>query len=99
MSDDAVADALDRIAGQWDSDDPEVLIFRDKEGMQPTIADVDGDLRLLSSALVQARQIDIEDVRAGWDRHGEPDIVPLSTQSFRFEKRHFEDVADLEGSA
>ncbi|SEO73111.1 hypothetical protein SAMN05216388_1017133 [Halorientalis persicus] len=98
MPEDPVADALDRIAEQWDNDDPEVLVFRDDEGVNPTVADVDGDLRLLSMNLVQARAIGEDDVRAGWDRYGKPDIVSLSTQSHRFGKRHFEDVADLEGS-
>ncbi|QGN05871.1 hypothetical protein Hrd1104_00235 [Halorhabdus sp. CBA1104] len=94
---DAVAELLDKIADTWDQDDPRVLLFEDEN--RSCVADVDGELRLLSSGLVYARRLEETDVRVAADRHGIPEVVPLSAERHRFEKRHFEDVADVEEGA
>lgn len=76
-------------------EDPNVLLQRGADGL-PAVARVGGDLRMLSSRVLHAREVDVEDIRVAWDRHGEPEIVPLSSQSGRFDERHFREVADLE---
>lgn len=93
---DEIDDLLEEIGGQWDQDDPDVLIFANED--RSCVADVDGDLRLLSFGLIQARTVGKDDIRVAVDRHGLPRVVPLSTQSHRFDKDDFEDVADLVGS-
>lgn len=94
-------DRVDELLGELEDvrsvDDPNVLVFHCD--MDPCVAKVGDELRLLSSALVQARRIDEDEVRIGFDRHGEPDVVPISTQSYRLDASAFEDVADLSGPA
>jgi hypothetical protein len=93
--DDPVQNVLDELDRLDNSHDPTVAIFRRQE-FKPVVAKVGGDLRLLSSSLIYAREIEVEDVRVAWDRHGEPDLVSLSTQSHRFDASDFREVADLE---
>jgi hypothetical protein len=94
---DAIAELLEEIADTWDREDPRVLLFDDED--RSCVADVDGELRLLSSGLVYARRLEETDVRVAADRHGLPEVVPLSAERHRFEKRHFEDIADVEEGA
>lgn len=78
-----------------DVEDPNVLVQRGAEGT-PVVARVDGELRMMSGLVVYSRAVDVEDVRAAWDRHGEPEIVPFSTQSHRIRRGSFREVADVE---
>lgn len=88
----ALLDELDRLDN---SHDPTVAIF-DGHDAHAVIARVGEDYHLLSSALIQARKVSLDDIRVAWDRHGEPRTVPLSTQSHRFDASDFREVADLE---
>ena len=85
-------EGLDRLDN---SHDPTVAIFDGHEDV-PVVAKVGTDYRMLSSALIYARGVSVEDIRAAWDRHGEPRTIPLSTQSHRFDAADFREVADLE---
>lgn len=78
----------ERIRGEWDEDDPDVLLLGG-EG-EPVVADVDGELRTLSSKLLYAYPTAPDDLEAAIDRRGEPDVVPLSSQSHRFDREAFE---------
>lgn len=93
---DPVLEALDRL-DPVDSNylDPTVAIF-DHAEFRPVVAKVGDELRMLSSALVYAREIDVEDVRKLWDEHGEPRFDPFYTQAHRFNAEDFEEVADLD---
>lgn len=93
MSDyaDALDDAIEEITGQWDGDDPPVIHFT--SGPKPVIADVDGELRFLSSRLIYAARTDREDIIAFMRKHDElPSVAPLSDFSHRFDKGSFEDL-------
>lgn len=83
---------LDRLDN---SHDPTVAIFDGHEDL-PVVAKVGTDYRMLSRGLIYARDVSAEDIRAEWDRHGEPQTIPLSTQSHRFNAADFREVADLE---
>lgn len=78
-----------------DVEDPDVLLHRGADG-RPVVARVGGDLRMMSDRVVYAREINVEDVSVAWDRHGEPEIVPFSTQSDRIRLSDFRDVAELD---
>lgn len=93
MTDD-VQKKLDQLDDLDDADDPTVLIQDGADG-KPVVATVDGELRMLSTRVLYARRVDVEDISAAWDRHGEPRLVDLSTQSFRFDAEDFREVADL----
>jgi hypothetical protein len=88
----AVLDELDRIDN---SHDPTVAIFDGHEDL-PVVAKVGREYRMLSSGLIYAREVSVKDIRAEWDRHGEPRTIPLSTQAHRFDAADFREVADLE---
>jgi len=88
----AVLDDLERIDN---SHDPTVAIF-DGHEFRAVIAKVGTGYRLLSSAVLYAREIGVDDIRELWDRHGEPRKIPLSTQSHRFDASDFREVADLD---
>lgn len=92
---DTVDAKLEQLDDLDEADDPTVLIQDGADG-KPVVAKVDGELRMLSMRLVHARRVDVEDVEAAWDRHGEPRLVDLSTQSFRFDAQDFREVADVE---
>lgn len=88
----AVLDELDRLDN---SHDPMVVIFDGHEAA-PVIARVGDDYRMLSSWVIYAREVSVDDIRVTWDEHGEPRTIPLSTQSHRFDAADFREVADLE---
>lgn len=92
---DPVEELLAELDQLNDSDDPSVALF-DKHDADPVVVKYEDELRWLSSRVVFARRTDIEEFRDTWDRHGEPRVVDLSTQSHRFEAEHFEEVTDLE---
>jgi len=91
---DVVENLVDQIRDTWTSSDPLVLAFEDDES-NPIVADVDGELRVLSSALVYPREVDHEDVREALDRHGRPAVDHLSDHSDRFDREAFEDGQEL----
>jgi hypothetical protein len=88
----AMLDELDRLDN---SHDPTVALFRGHEA-NSVVAKVGTGYRLMSTSIIHAREIDIEDIRVAWDEHGEPRTVSLSTQSHRFDAADFREVADLE---
>ncbi|QLH81014.1 hypothetical protein [Halosimplex pelagicum] len=88
----SVLDELDRLDN---SHDPTVAIFDGHED-RAVVAKVGDGYHMLSSALLYAREVTVEDIRVAWDRHGEPRTIPLSTQSDRFDAADFREVADLE---
>ena len=95
-----MSDAVEEKLAQLDDldddvEDPNVLLHRGADG-RPVVARVGGDLRMMSDRVVYAREIDVEDVSVAWDRHGEPEIVPFSTQSDRVRRADFREVADLD---
>jgi hypothetical protein len=92
---DPVLEALDKLDRLDSTHDPTVAIFDHHED-QPVIAKVGDELRMLSNALIYAREIDVEDVRKAWDEHGEPRLDPIHTQAHRFGASDFREVADLE---
>jgi len=92
---DPVQAKLEQLDDLDEADDPTVLIQDGADG-KPVVAKVGSELRMLSTRVVYARCVDVEDVSAAWDRHGEPRLVDLSAQSFRFSARDFREVADLD---
>lgn len=94
MTDD-VERKLDQLDDLDEADDPTVLLQDGADGT-PVVAKADGELRMLSTRVVYARRVDVEDVSAAWDRHGELRLVDLSTQSFRSDADDFREVAELE---
>lgn len=92
---DPVISLLDRLDRLDNSHDPMVAIF-DGLDADPVVAQVGDGYRMLSSAVIYAREISIEDIRTAWDRNGEPRVAPLSTQTHRFDASDFREVADLE---
>jgi hypothetical protein len=92
---DPVLSTLDELDRLDKSHDPTVAIFDGHEA-RPVIAKVGDDLRMLSSWVLYAREVSIEDIRETWDEHGVPRTVSLSTQSDRFDASDFREVADLE---
>jgi len=91
---DVVENLVDQIRGTWDDDDPLVMAFEDGES-NPVVADVDGELRVLSSSIVFPREVDHEDVREALDRHGRPSVDHLSEHSDRFDRGTFEDSQEI----
>lgn len=92
---DPVIEFLDELDRVDNSHDPTVAIF-DRHEFRAVVAKHGTGYRLLSSAVLYAREIDLGDIRELWDRHGEPRPTPLSTQSHRFDASDFAEVADLE---
>lgn len=92
---DPVLSKLDELDRLDNSHDPTVAIF-DGHEFRAVVARVGTGYHLLSSALIHAREVSIEDIREAWDRYGEPRTIPLSTQSHRFDAADFREVADLE---
>jgi len=88
----AMLDDLDRLDN---SHDPTVAVFDGREDT-PVVAKVGRAYHMLSSGLVHAREVSVEDIRVAWDRNGEPRTMPLSLQSHRFDASDFREVADLE---
>lgn len=88
----SLLDELDRLDA---AHDPTVALF-DGHDATPAIAQVGTDYRMLSSYVVYARELSVDDIRSLWDEHGEPRTAPLSTQSHRFDAADFREVADLE---
>ena len=85
---------LEPIRDTWATSDPKVLAFEDGE-TNPVLADVDGELRVLSSNLVYPREVDLEDVREATERHGRPSVEHLSDHEARFDREAFEDDKEL----
>jgi hypothetical protein len=92
---DPVLSKLDELDRLDNSHDPTVAIY-DGHEFRAVVARVGTGYRLLSSALIYSRQISIDDVRKLWDHHGEPRMIPLSTQSHRFDAADFREVANLD---
>ena len=82
---------LERIAGTWDDEDPLVLAFDHPESGEAVLADVDGDLRYLSSQLIYPAPADPEEFAEAVEIYGPPRVENLSTFSTRFDKSHFEE--------
>ena len=88
----SLLDELDRLDNTYD---PTVAIFDGHEA-QPVVAKYGEGYRMLSNWVVHAREVTVDDISVAWDRHGEPRLAALSTQSHRFNASHFAEVADLE---
>lgn len=87
----AVDDALERIDGQWDEDDPEVLRLPGER--EPVVADVDGELRTLHNGLIYAAPLEREGIVEYCEEQGEtPTVEDLSEFTHRFDKKHFEEL-------
>lgn len=87
---DVVKFLLEQISGTWDDAYPTVLSFNDPH--KTVVADVNGDLRMLSQTLLYAREIEPADVRAAVEEHGRPAILLFSRVSHRFQQEDFEDL-------
>lgn len=92
---DPVLEFLSELDRLDNSHDPTVAIFDGIDGT-PVVAKVGRGYRMLSSNIIYAREISIDDIRASWDEQGEPRSVALSTQTHRFDASDFAEVADLE---
>lgn len=92
MSDDATA-LVEEIAGTWETDDPQVLLFDGDDA--PIVAHVDGALHLISSRLVYPRETDLTDLRAAIANRGTPDVVSLSAVTNRVTRDQLADTAEV----
>lgn len=90
----SIDDRLERIRGTWNDDDPLVLAFQDDDAGDPVVADVDGELRFLSSRLIYPRETGEGELTDAVDRHGLPEVTPLSEHEDRFDAGDFEDLAE-----
>lgn len=95
IRDDPVVELLDELDQLGSVDDPTVAIFDGHDALTVYAEHEDG-LRMLSSWVIHARDVDVDDFRDACDRFGEPRLVDLSTQKHRFDADDFEEVADLD---
>jgi len=92
---DPVLEFLDELDRLDNTHDPTVAIFDGIDGT-PVVAKFGEGYRMLSSRVIHARKVDVDDIRASWDKQGEPRTVALSTQAHRFDASDFAEVVDLE---
>lgn len=92
---DPVLTKLDELDRLDNSHDPTVMLFSGADG-DPVVAKYGDELRMLSSNVIYARRVSVDDIRKEWDESRSPWLVDLSTQSARFDATDFAEVAGLE---